>query len=307
MSNIVNSKLIDDYLGMMNQSYRNSFFRNALQKTAKDKIVLDVGTGTGLLAAYALEAGAKFVYAIESDPAAAIMANYQLSNCFSKSRFKVCTGDFWDDEAIAAYDLPDNIDILVTETVQGHKFLEQGMQKTWYHAKQYMTDDAIYIPDRLHADGYIWNRLIEVNACGRRHKYENFKFKRELLPGVLLDNVGFADSLLKYDKMITPIPLITTAVLKTDMPPADEVIQDIISITPADYTNWSCRVYFPCPQMFCLANKISFQNETIRMHDATSSGWMWSFIYRIERPGKYKFYFDRDENKHKYNNMVYKI
>ena len=65
---------------MLNDKVRNEFYYNALKKSAKDKVVIDIGTGTGLLAAYALEHGAKFVYAVEGNRNSANMAQNVLGN-----------------------------------------------------------------------------------------------------------------------------------------------------------------------------------------------------------------------------------
>lgn len=54
---------------MLNDEHRNSCYRRAIKESIKtgNERVLDIGTGTGLLALYALEAGAKEVYACEED------------------------------------------------------------------------------------------------------------------------------------------------------------------------------------------------------------------------------------------------
>lgn len=56
------------HLPMMNDKARNQFYEKEIQTRSTDKIVLDLGCGSGLLTQYALEAGAKHVYALEQDP-----------------------------------------------------------------------------------------------------------------------------------------------------------------------------------------------------------------------------------------------
>lgn len=54
-------QMLTDDLRM--QSYRDAIFENP--NHFKDKVVLDVGTGSGILAIWAAQAGARKVYAVE--------------------------------------------------------------------------------------------------------------------------------------------------------------------------------------------------------------------------------------------------
>ena len=51
---------------MCNDKRRVNEYKIAIQNTCKDKVVVDVGTGTGILALAAADAGAKKVIAIEN-------------------------------------------------------------------------------------------------------------------------------------------------------------------------------------------------------------------------------------------------
>lgn len=46
-------------------AYQAAIFKNS-ETNFKDKVVLDVGTGTGILAFFAIQAGARMVYAVEA-------------------------------------------------------------------------------------------------------------------------------------------------------------------------------------------------------------------------------------------------
>jgi hypothetical protein len=56
------------HLPMMNDETRNLFYEKEIQAKAKNKVVMDLGCGSGLLTQYALDAGASHVYALEQDP-----------------------------------------------------------------------------------------------------------------------------------------------------------------------------------------------------------------------------------------------
>jgi hypothetical protein len=55
------------FMPMINDNSRNKFFNDALAIEAPNKVVCDIGAGTGLLSVLALQAGAKHVIAVEQD------------------------------------------------------------------------------------------------------------------------------------------------------------------------------------------------------------------------------------------------
>jgi predicted RNA methylase len=55
------------FLPMINDTGRNIFYKNAIESCVKDKIVVDIGTGTGFLSILAARAGAKKVYSVEQN------------------------------------------------------------------------------------------------------------------------------------------------------------------------------------------------------------------------------------------------
>lgn len=55
------------FMPMINDTGRNIFYKNCLDSVSKDKIICDIGAGTGFLTMLAIQAGAKKVIAIEKD------------------------------------------------------------------------------------------------------------------------------------------------------------------------------------------------------------------------------------------------
>ena len=58
--------LSDDgiFMPMINDTGRNIFYKACIDSVAKDKVICDIGAGTGLLSMLAIQAGAKKVIAV---------------------------------------------------------------------------------------------------------------------------------------------------------------------------------------------------------------------------------------------------
>lgn len=87
---------------MLQDTVRTSTYRSAIllngQKSFHDKIVMDVGAGSGILSYFAVQAGAKMVYAVEASGMAKKMqklisqAGVNDKNAFLKDKIKVVNG-----------------------------------------------------------------------------------------------------------------------------------------------------------------------------------------------------------------------
>lgn len=91
---------------------RTEAFRNAIKNTVQSgNIVVDMGTGTGVLAMFAAQCGAKKVYAIEIDPrnVATLRNTFQENSMGNK--IEVIEGD------VTKVNLPEKIDVVVGEMI----------------------------------------------------------------------------------------------------------------------------------------------------------------------------------------------
>ena len=154
---------------LVNDKLRNRFYKDAIDKSVKDKVVIDVGSGTGILSFYALAAGAKFVYAVEIDPQRAAITQVLLQANFDKSRFQVLNIDFWDRHNRDKF--KHKIDVFLSETVSSAIFC-QGAILSWYAFKEIASDDFISIPDTFSIDVYEWygERLFNENNTSLRNQ-----------------------------------------------------------------------------------------------------------------------------------------
>uniref|UniRef100_K3WWL9 type I protein arginine methyltransferase n=1 Tax=Globisporangium ultimum (strain ATCC 200006 / CBS 805.95 / DAOM BR144) TaxID=431595 RepID=K3WWL9_GLOUD len=114
---------------MLQDHVRTSTYERAMLENAADfanKVVLDVGTGSGILAFFALKAGAKRVYAVElsgmADCARELMAHNALND-----RIVVIKGK------METVQLPEQVDIVISEPM-GFFLVHERMLETFVNA-----------------------------------------------------------------------------------------------------------------------------------------------------------------------------
>ncbi len=97
----------------------NSFLRAILQTVRPGDVVLDIGSGTGVLACFACLAGAKHVYAIEQGPIIGLAREICARNGLEE---RITFFNDWSTHI----ELPEAADVLVTETI-GNIGFEEGI------------------------------------------------------------------------------------------------------------------------------------------------------------------------------------
>jgi len=107
-------------------TYQQSFLRNA--SDFRGKTVLDVGTGTGILAFFACQAGAKKVYAVEASQSAQTAKTLAEANGFS-DRVEIIFGK------IEEINLPEKVDIIVSEPI-GFLLVHERMLESYTIARE---------------------------------------------------------------------------------------------------------------------------------------------------------------------------
>ncbi|KAJ4952030.1 hypothetical protein NE237_028862 [Protea cynaroides] len=122
------------------KTYQNVIYQNAF--LFRNKVVLDVGAGTGILSLFCAKAGAKHVYAVEcsqmADMAKEIVEANGFSNVITVLKGKV--------EEIV---LPvAQVDIIISEWM-GYFLLFENMLNTVLYARdKWLIDDGLVLPDR---------------------------------------------------------------------------------------------------------------------------------------------------------------
>jgi type I protein arginine methyltransferase len=121
-------------------SYRNSIYNNP--HLFKDKVVLDVGCGTGILCMFAAKAGAKMVIGVDMsniiDQAKVIVKDNKLDHIIT-----LCKGKM--EEVV----LPvDKVDIIISEWM-GYCLLYETMLNTVLYARdRYLAPGGLIFPDK---------------------------------------------------------------------------------------------------------------------------------------------------------------
>lgn len=118
---------------MLNDAERNDAFAAGIDKAIRSgDIVLDIGSGTGLLAMLAVQAGAAHVYSCEADPLMAEIARNVIDANGMSSRVTVLTG--LSSDLVVGRDLPALVDVIVTEIVDCG-LIGEGLLPTIRHAR----------------------------------------------------------------------------------------------------------------------------------------------------------------------------
>lgn len=122
------------------KTYQNVIYKNSF--LFKDKVVLDVGAGTGILSLFCAKVGAKHVYAIECSSMADMAQEIVKLNGFSDV-ITVIKGK------VEEIDLPvPQVDIIISEWM-GYFLLYENMLDTVLYARdKWLVKDGIVLPDK---------------------------------------------------------------------------------------------------------------------------------------------------------------
>ncbi|EOA31094.1 hypothetical protein CARUB_v10014243mg [Capsella rubella] len=122
------------------KSYQDVIYKNKF--LIKDKIVLDVGAGTGILSLFCAKAGAAHVYAVECSQMADTAKEIVKSNGFSDV-ITVLKGK------IEEIELPvPKVDVIISEWM-GYFLLYENMLDTVLYARnKWLVDGGIVLPDK---------------------------------------------------------------------------------------------------------------------------------------------------------------
>ena len=137
-------EILEYHASMLEDEPRVSRYREAIERVVRPgDVVLDIGTGTGILALMAVRAGARRVYAIEVGPAADLAKRVLAAND-PEEKVVLMRG------LSLELSLPEPADVLVSEIIW-NAGLGEGILNTVADARaRLLKPDARVIPERLH-------------------------------------------------------------------------------------------------------------------------------------------------------------
>ncbi|WP_416260281.1 50S ribosomal protein L11 methyltransferase [Gibbsiella quercinecans] len=136
------------HFAMLNDNERNEKLKLAMESSdMRDKLVLDIGTGTGFLSMLAVQNGAKHVYTCEVNPYVAKKAEEIIS--INGYKDKITVINKLSTDLILGFDLPDRADVLISETVDCG-FFGEGFAVSLTHAlRELLHENALLIPSAV--------------------------------------------------------------------------------------------------------------------------------------------------------------
>lgn len=152
---------------MLNDRDRTARFLRGIRETVRTgDIVLDLGTGTGILAVAAARSGASHVYAIESSSiAGAARANFKTNGL--ADRITLIEG--WSTQI----DLPERADVLISEVVGPEALGERVLEITLDARKRLLKPLARFVPNTI--------RILGFPVTAPKEKLNEFSFTTEAI------------------------------------------------------------------------------------------------------------------------------
>jgi len=147
---------------MMQDYIRTSTYQAAILSNLddfKDKVVLDVGAGSGILSFFAAQAGARKVYAVEASSMAKHAETLVYNNKLN-DRIVVIPGK------IEEISLPETVDVIISEPM-GYMLFNERMLETYLHAKKWLSPNGKMYPSRgdLHIAPFNDAQLYTEQVC----------------------------------------------------------------------------------------------------------------------------------------------
>ena len=129
---------------MLKDKVRTTAYQRAIEQNPdnfKDKVVLDIGAGTGILSIFAARSGAKHVYAVENAEIA-IFAREIIKRNGLEDKITVLKGKMEEIE------VPEQVDIIISEWMGYFLLYESMLDSVLFARDKYLKKGGKMLPDR---------------------------------------------------------------------------------------------------------------------------------------------------------------
>ncbi len=178
------------HISMLNDKNRTQKFIEAIRETVKEgNVVVEIGTGSGVLAIAAARAGAARVYTIEAG-AMARTARKIIDETEVAGKIQLLQG--WSHQI----ELPEKADVLIGEIIGNDPFCENILQAFDDARRRMLKPDARIIPPRLKVFGLpveVSDSLLKLRALTKEN-LENWKQWYNIDFSHLADNINYKDN-----------------------------------------------------------------------------------------------------------------
>lgn len=128
---------------LVNQE-RSHFYNDLIKENCRDKIVLEIGTGSGLLAALAIKHGAKKVICCEENPLLALAAQQLFKRLNLEDRIQLISKN---SKEILTNEIP-QVDVILHELFGSDPFGEEFLP-TLSDARRFLKPNGFFLPEKI--------------------------------------------------------------------------------------------------------------------------------------------------------------
>lgn len=146
--------------GIARDERRNLAYDRAIRNSVtSDSVVLEIGTGTGILAMMAARAGARHVYTIEIVPVIADAARANIAANGYADKITVITADAM--TVKAGDQLPGRCNLFLHEIIANDLLSEDVLKLTAHARAELLTEEAVHLPNTIWATGQLANLCVK--------------------------------------------------------------------------------------------------------------------------------------------------
>ena len=177
--------LLSQQQNMMQDYVRTGTYQKAMLQNShlfKDKVVMDCGAGSAILSFFAIQAGAKKVYAVEASNISKYAIKLVESSPY-KNRIIVVPGKI--EEVV----IPEKVDILISEPM-GYMLYNERMIESYVHAKKFLKRDPAHVLGvNLEKNDDDDDKTTQSNP-ENQNQNENQNETIENIPGLMFPSLG---------------------------------------------------------------------------------------------------------------------